>query len=149
MPAILNLAEHARMHGLDDHCRHIAEILAEFDPDLYIVQLPANHPQFSERAPFALVHQPPMREQRVVKTLMHSQVDERLVAEIIQGISVTRNPLSDWEAWEKAQQISKLKRDQEARAQKVETFVTIANALDKNHYAKHNGLYLDPNLRRG
>lgn len=147
MPAILNLAEHARYAGLDDHCRHIAEILSEFDPDLYIVQLPANHPMFSERAPFALVHQPPMREQRVVKTLMHSQVDERLVAEIIQGISVTRNPLSEWEAWEKAQEISKLKREQEERANRIDNFVTVARALDKNHYAKHRGVYLDPRLR--
>lgn len=147
MPAILNLAEHARMAGLDDHCRHIAEILAEFDPELYIVQLPENHPWFTREKPFALVHQPPMREQRIVRTLMHNQVDERLVAELIQGISATRTPLEDWEALEKAQQISKMKREQEARAQRVDEFVTRANTLHHNHYAKHNGVYLDPRLR--
>ena len=147
MPAVLNLAEHARYADLDDHCRHIAELIAEFDPELYIVKLPANHPMFSEHAPFALVHQPPMREQRVVKTLMHGQVDERLVAELISGIAATRSPLSEWEAYEKALEISKLKREQEARAEKVDRFVTTANVLNKNHFAKHNGRFMDPRLR--
>lgn len=147
MPAILNLAEHARYAGLDDHCRHIAEILGEFDPDLYLTKLEPGHPWYTERAPFALVHQPQMREQRIIRTLMHGQVDERLVAELI--LTTTRTPLSDWEALEKANEISRLKKSQEERAQRVETFVTVANALDKNHYAKHNGLYLDPKLRRG
>lgn len=147
MPAILNLAEHARHAGLDDHCRHIAEMLAAFDPDLYLVKLEPAHPWWTDRAPFALVHQPPMRQQRVIRSLMHQQVDERLVAELIQGISATRTPLEDWEALEKALELSRMKKRQEERLERVDRFVTTANALHHNHYAKHNGVYLDPTLR--
>lgn len=147
MPAILNLAEHARYAGLDDHCRHIAEILSEFDPDLYIVKLEPQHPWHTEAKPFALVHQPPMREQRIIQTLMHSQVDERLIAGMLTQSEFTRNPLEEWEAFEKAQEISRLKRDQDARAERVDRFVTIHKALDRNHFAKHGGVYLDPRLR--
>lgn len=147
MPAILNLAEHARYSGLDDHCRHIAEIIAEFDPDLFIVKLEPNHPWYTDQKPFALVHQPPMREQRIVQVLMHAQIDERLIAGLLTQSEFTRNPLEDWEAWEKAQEISRLKRQQDERAQRVDRFVTVHRTLDHNHFAKHRGVYLDPRLR--
>lgn len=147
MPAVINLAHHARYAHLDERCAHIAEMLAEFDDSLYIVKLEPNHPWYTHEKPFALVHQEPLREQQIVRTLMYSQIDERLVAEIIKGVSVTRNPLSDWEAYEKALELSRLKREQEARAQRVDELVLRANVLHHNHFAKHKGVYLDPRLR--
>lgn len=148
MPALLNLAEHARYAGLDDHCKHIAEILAEFDPDLYIVKLPANHPMFTEHTPFALVHHPRGSEQRVVKVLMHGQVDERLVADMLQQEGFTTKPLEAWEAYEKATEISRLKREQEIRDERVDRLTTTFKLLEHNHFAKYaNGVYVDPLLR--
>ncbi len=145
---IINLAEHARYADLDDRCRHIAEILAEFDEDLYIVLLHPSHPMFTQQTPYALVHHPRGREQRVVRVLMYGQIDERLVADMLTQEGFTTKPLEDWEAFEKAHEISNAKKRQEAAAERKDRLSTTFQLLEHNHFAKYaNGAYVDPLLR--
>ena len=148
--AVINLAEHARYAGLDDRCKHIAEILAEFDEDLYIVLLPSNHPMFTQQTPYALVHHPRGRAQRVIRVLMYGQIDERLVADMLTQDGFTSKPLEAWEAFEKAHEISTMKKRQEEAAERKDRLATVFQLLDHNHFAKYaDGSYVDPLLREG
>lgn len=146
MPNYLNLAHHARFIGLDERLMHIAELIAEFDPDLYIVKLEPGHPYYVPPTIYALVHQPPLKEQYIVKTMMYEQVDERLVADLVQkAMSFKGTPLDDWEAYEKALEISRLKKSQEKREERADLLGGLLNT--DGNFAKHNGVHLDARLR--
>ncbi len=62
-------------------------------------------------------------------------------------MTTTRTPMTDWEALEKALELSRLKKRQETIQEGIDKFVTTANALHHNHFAKHDGEYLDPLMR--
>ncbi len=140
-----NLREEARYVGLPGHVRNIAEILAQFDRDVYIEQLPTSHPQFNPERPWAVTHRKPGMESYVIKNLAESQIDARLVAEFIEGTN-RLDGKGGWDAFdalEKAWEIVGAKKRQEEAAEAREKIADLARIGDKYNYARHNGRRLN------
>jgi hypothetical protein len=136
-----NLREESRYIGLPAHVRNVAEVLAVFDRDLYIEQLPSSHPQFNPQMPWSVTHRPPGKEAYVVKNCAEGSIDARLVAEFIEGTN-RLDGQSGWDAYEaleKAWEIMSAKKRQEEAAEQREKIADLARVGDKYHYAKHNG----------
>lgn len=144
MPVIPDLREEIRYAGLPGHVRNIAEILAEFDPDLYICRLPEGHPQFNPDRPWSVVVRPAGREQYVYGNYMESQIDARIVAEFITRANntATGGSYDEFAALQKAWEIVKAKREQEEREQKREMTKDLLALGNRYNYARHNGRIL-------
>lgn len=140
-----NLREETRYIGLPAHVRNIAEILAQFDRDLYIEVLPSTHPQFNAQKPFSITHRPDGQEAYVIKNVAEGDVDARIVAEFIEGSNNLHGGASydEFEALEKAWDIVKAKKKQEEAAERREMFADMLRLGESKNYAKHNGRRID------
>lgn len=147
MSSFLNLAEHSRYADLDGSARDVAEVLAEFDRDLYIKKLEPNHPYYNPPYVYALLHHPVGMEQYVIRQLMPSQIDARLIADVIESVAPVEAGMDAMEAHNKAIEILETKKRQEEREARIEFMADIARINDTRHYAKHNGQFLNPRNR--
>jgi len=140
-----NLREESRYIGLPVHVRSIAEVLAQFDRDVYIEVLPSSHPQFNPQKPYSVTHRPTGQEAYVIKNVAEGDVDARIIAEFIEGQNALHGGASydEFEALEKAWQIMKAKKRQEEAAERREMMADLIRVGEQNHYAKHNGRRID------
>lgn len=145
MAQLPNLREESRYIGLPAHVRNVAEVLAEFDRDLYIEVLPSTHPQFNAQKPFSVTHRPAGRESYVIKNVAAADVDARIIAEFIEGQNNVHTGASydEFDALQKAWDIMNAKKRQEEEAERRELMVDLLKLGEKNHYARHNGRRID------
>lgn len=145
---IMDFSELDRMRDVPTGCERIARVLADYDPAIYIRKLPESHPQFDPNRPYSVVINPGTgQEKYVLKNFAEWQIDERLIAEIIQA-DVTNAGMSidDIQAINAAHELMKIKQKEEEDAHRREVARDLAKLGFSKNYAKHNGkLLFDPN----
>lgn len=146
--SIPDFSEIDRMRDVPRGAERIARVLADYDPNLYIRKLPEGHPQFDRERPYSVVVNPGSgQEKYVLKNFAEWQVDERLIAEIIQA-DVTNAGMSidDMQAINAAHEMMKIKKKEEEDAERRELARDLARIGFTRNFARHNGkLLFDPN----
>jgi hypothetical protein len=125
---------------ISEEHRIIAEIIQDYNPDLYLMWIPPDKRDLNDTEPFAIVHMPPGKSQYVVRRCKDSEVDVRLLEWLWSNDQARGGTdiLGRLEAHEAAKKAMQLKRDQE----KLDAAQDIALSIIKsplNAY-KHNGV---------
>lgn len=145
---IADFGELDRMRDVPRGAERVARVLADYDPAIYIRKLPESHPQFDKDRPYSVVINPGSGgEKYVLKNFAEWQIDERLIAEIIQA-DVTNAGMSidDMQAINAAHELMKIKQKEEEDAHRREVARDLAKLGFTKNYARHNGrLLFDPN----
>lgn len=68
-----------------DNQRRVNEVIADIFPSVKVIKLPESHPAFNVERPFALVDQPEFGMPYVIRNLYESEIDHRLVAELVRN----------------------------------------------------------------
>lgn len=146
MSSIPDLSEVDRLRDLPVSAYRLARMLADYDPDIYIRKLGPGHPQFDKERPYSIVVNG-KKDRYVLKNYAEWQLDERIMADIIQA-DVTNAGMSidDVQALNAAHAMMKAKEREELDAQRKEMAKDIAKLGLTKNYARHNGkLLFDPN----
>lgn len=121
-------------------------MLADYDPSIYIKKLGPGHPQFDKDRPYSIVVVGD-KDRYVLKNFAEWQLDERIMAEIIQSdVTNAGMSISDMEALNAANAMMKAKEREELDAERRELAKDVAKLGFTKNYARHNGkLLFDPN----
>ena len=141
-----DLSELDRLRDVPQHAYRLARALADYDPNIYIIKLAENHPQFDRQRPYSIVVHG-AKDKYVLKNYAEWQLDERIMADIIQA-DVTNAGMSidDIQALNAAHAMMKAKERQEIDAERRELARDVAKLGLTKNYARHNGkLLFDPN----
>lgn len=143
-----NLREESRYLGLPPHARHIAEILAEFDPDIYVEILPSDHIQFNPQKPFSVTIRPVGRESYVYGNYALHELNSRLVASFIERWNDAHGMAGydAFEVLEAAENIMKAKQRQEELEERRDHAKTLFAIANKKSDASYNGIRLNDNV---
>lgn len=125
---------------ISEEHRRIAEIIQDYNSDLYLCWIPPDKRALDDTEPFAIIHMPPGKPQYVVRRVKDSEVDVRLLQWLWSNDAARRGEdiLNSLEAFEAAQKALKLKTE----AEKLEEANDVATSIIKsplNTY-KHNGV---------
>jgi len=145
---ITDFSEIDRMRDVPTGAERVARALADYDPSIYIRKLPEGHPQFDRERPYSVVINPGTgQEKYVLKNYAEWQIDERIIADIIQA-DVTNAGMSidDIQAINAAHEFMKIKEKEENDQARRELAKDVAKLGLTKNYARHNGkLLFDPN----
>jgi hypothetical protein len=143
---IPDLSELDRLRDLPPQAYRLARMLADYDPTIYIRKLSPEHPQFDKDRPFSVVVMGD-RDRYVLKNFAEWQLDERIMAEIIQSdVTNAGMSISDMDALNAANAMIKAKEREELMAERHELAQDVAKLGFSKNYARHNGkLLFDPN----
>ncbi len=96
--------------------QHIAEIIADYDPELRLMYIPPEDRNDSNRSfAFAIGHFPMGRDPYIVRLVRTEEVDERLLAELWLNDTNKNNPMAYLESLEAAQEAIKLRKELDER----------------------------------
>lgn len=146
--SIPDFSEIDRFRDVPTGAERIARVLADYDPAIYIRKLPEGHPQFDRTRPYSVVINPGTGQERyVLKNYAEWQIDERIIAEIIQAdVTQAGGSIDDIQAINAAHEFMKIKERQETMAERREIAQDVAKLGLSMNYARHNGkLLFDPN----
>lgn len=144
--SIPDLSELDRLRDVPVSAYRLARALADYDPNIYIVKLSESHPQFDRQRPYSIVVHG-AKDKYVLKNYAEWQLDERIMADIIQA-DVTNAGMSidDMQALNAAHAMMKARERQERDAERRELARDVAKLGLTKNYARHNGkLLFDPN----
>lgn len=113
----------------------IAEIIQDLDPDLELVFIPTEARSAFDKHPFGVRHK---RGNYMVFTMAENEVDERVIAKLIQGDTRRGNFLGELEAQEAALRLVQYKERMEELEEKREFAHSVLKS-PKSTY-KHNGM---------
>lgn len=105
----------SRIDGIySDKQRRVNEVIADIFPSVRVVKLPEEHPAFSQERPFALVDQPEFGMPYVIRSLYESEIDHRLVAELVRNnLRDSNSEVNKLQLLEMSEQLLEAKREQE------------------------------------
>lgn len=143
---IPDLSEMDRLRDLPLSAYRLARMLADYDDTLYIRKLSPEHPQFDKERPYSVVVSG-SKDRYVLKNYAEWQLDERIMADIIQA-DVTNAGMSidDVQALNAAHAMMKAKEREESDLERREIAKDVARLGLTKNFARHNGKMLfDPN----
>lgn len=143
---IPDLTELDRLRDLPVSAYRLARMLADYDHTIFIRKLSPEHPQFDKTRPYSIVVNGD-RDRFVLKNYAEWQLDERIMADILQ-FDVTNAGMSidDEQALNAAHKMMKAKETQENMAERHEMARDVAKLGLSKNFARHNGkLLFDPN----
>lgn len=72
--------------GLPETARVIADMISDYDPDLFLERLPAGHPWLIEQPdrPYAVIHRPMGLPEYVIESFPDTMLDERIFARVLE-----------------------------------------------------------------
>jgi hypothetical protein len=124
-----------------DFQRRIASVIKDIFPTVRLLRLEALHPSFSPERPYALVDEPHMAPPYVIKTLKESEIDERLIAFLVENNLADPNSKANRLAiLEMAQKAVEAKREIEWLEERKDIMKSIMKS--KKHEYRHNGKVL-------
>lgn len=141
-----DLSELDRLRDVPTSAYRLARALADYDPSIYIIKLTEAHPQFDRERPYSIVVHG-AKDKYVLKNYAEWQLDERIMADIIQA-DVTNAGMSidDVQALNAAHAMMAAKEKQERDAERRELARDVARLGLSKNYVRHNGkLLFDPN----
>src|SRR4030067_1411292 len=103
---------------ISEQHRIIAEIIQDYNPDLYLMWIPPDKRGLDDTEPFAIVHMPIGKPQYVVRRCKDSEVDVRLLQWLWSGDTAREGNdiLGSLEAYEAASKAIKLKEQEDQLA---------------------------------
>lgn len=113
----------------------IAEIIRDLDPNLELCYIPQEARSVFDKHPFGVRHK---QGGYMVFTCAENEVDERLIARLIQGDTRRGNVLGELEAQEAALRLVQFKERMEQQ-EEVRDFAQSVLKSPKNWY-RHNGV---------
>lgn len=141
-----DLSELDRLRDVPAGRERFARMLADYDPNIYIRKLDPGHPQFDKDKPYSIVVMGD-KDRYVLKNYSEFQLDERIMADIIQAdVTNAGMSISDMEALNAAHAMMKAKEREEIDAERRQMAADVAKLGFTKNYARHNGkLLFDPN----
>lgn len=141
-----DLSELDRLRDVPAGRERFARMLADYDPNIYIKKLDPGHPQFDRERPYSIVVMGD-KDRYVLKNYAEWQLDERIMADIIQAdVTNAGMSISDMEALNAANAMMKAKEREEIDAERRQMAADVAKLGFTKNYARHNGkLLFDPN----
>lgn len=122
---------------VSDSHRRVAEIINDYDSELFLAFVPPQLRELDEQYPFALIHSPQGKPQYVVWKLKESEINEQLLARIWSSDNLKHDVLGRIEALDAARHAMKLHAEMEAREEANEIGASILKS--PLHTYKHNG----------
>lgn len=126
---------------LNERVRRVAEIIADYEPTLFLSFIPPKMREVNEEYPYALIHRPLTGGEYVVRRLKEEDIDERLLAWIWSADNERNDVLAQLEKLETAQRVMKLKEEEEMLAPGREFMASVL--ASPKHVFKHDGKKFD------
>ena len=140
--SIPDLSELDRLRDLPTGAYRVARMLADYDPNIYIRKLDPGHPQFDKERPYSIIVNG-AKDKYVLKNYAEWQLDERIMADIIQAdVTNAGMSISDVEALNAAHAMMKAKERQERDAERREIARDVAKLGMSKNYVRHDGKLL-------
>lgn len=140
--SIPDLSELDRLRDIPSGAYRVARMLADYDPNIYIRKLDPGHPQFDKERPYSIVVNG-AKDKYVLKNYAEWQLDERIMADIIQAdVTNAGMSISDMEALNAAHAMMKAKQRQESDAERREIARDVAKLGMSKNYVRHDGKLL-------
>lgn len=116
----------------------IAAMIRDFDENLQLVWIPPEHRHENDTAPpFAIVCTPRDREPYIVFTIKEDELDERVIARLINGDNTKNDPLAWAQAQEDADEAYRLKKAMDKAEERMDFVKTVVGS--NKHSFRHNG----------
>lgn len=127
-------------HFISQEHRRVAEVIQDWNPDIYVVWIPPEDRAANEEFPYALMHSPPDRPAYIIKKIRESELNERLIAWLWANDTTRTNPLANLEKEEAAaREALRLKREMESAAAQDFALSVLQSPL--NIYRHGNATY--------
>lgn len=125
-------------HFVSEKHERIAAMIKDFSEDLSLVWIPPENRQVGDTTPpFAVCCTPRDREPYIVFTIKEDELDERVIARLINGDNAHTDPLAWAQAQEDADEAYRLKKQMD-KAEERQDFIRTVVGSGK-HSFKHNG----------
>lgn len=114
-------------HFVSQEHQRIAEIIHDYDPDLYLCWIPPENRDLDNTQPFAIIHMPEGKPQYIVRKLKDSEVDARLLQWLFSNDQARagNDILGSIEAAEAAKKALKLKEREERIGERLDLAETM------------------------
>jgi hypothetical protein len=135
----MSYIEFDKIDGLysGDH-RRVAEVISDLFPTVRLIRVDALHPAYDPQRPFALVDEPHMLPPYVIRYLRESEVDQRLVAWLVENnMHDANSKVNRLKILEMAEAAMKAKRELEWMGEKKDMMKSVMKS--KKHEYRHNG----------
>jgi hypothetical protein len=131
-----------RIDGLySDFQRRIAGVIRDIFPTVRLLRLEPGHPSFTPEKPFALVDEPNLLPPYVIRTLAESEIDERLIAFLVENnLNDPNSKANRLDILEMAQAAVRAKAEIEWLEERKDVMRSIMKS--KKHEYRHNGKVL-------
>jgi hypothetical protein len=125
-------------HFISEEHRHVAELINDYEPTLFLVWIPPDKRAFNEEFPFAILHRPEGHPEYIVRKVRENEVNADLIAWIWMNDQARggKDVLSRVQAMEDAREAMKLKKQAEQAEANGDLAMSILKG--KNYY-RHNG----------
>jgi hypothetical protein len=118
--------------------RRVAEVIQDLFPTVRLIRVDSLHPAYNPQMPFALVDEPHMLPPYVIRYLKESEVDQRLVAWLVENnMHDPNSKVNRLRILEMAEAAMKAKRELEWMGEKKDMMKSIMSS--KKHEYRHNG----------
>lgn len=117
--------------------RHIAEIINDWDPTVFLVWIPPEQRNMDEEFPFGLLHIPENAPQYIIRKLRPEEVNETLLTWLWSNDLARTDVFGTLQAQEKAREALALKRRLEEKEARDDLATSI---LQGKHWYKHDGV---------
>ena len=124
-----------------DFQRRIAAVIKDIFPTVRLLRLDSLHPSFTPERPYALVDEPHLLPAYVIKTLRESEIDERLIAFLVENNMADPNSkVNRLDILAQAQKAVQAKAEVEWLEERKDVMKAIMKS--KKHEYRHNGKVL-------
>jgi hypothetical protein len=135
----MSYIEFDKIDGLysTDH-RRVAEVISDLFPTVRLIRVDSLHPAYDPQRPFALVDEPHMLPPYVIRYMRESEVDQRLVAWLVENnMHDPNSKVNRLKILEMAEAAMKAKRELEWMGEKKDMMKSVMKS--KKHEYRHGG----------
>jgi hypothetical protein len=131
---------------IDDRHAHLAQIIRDYKPTYELVYIPKKERDATDTKPWAILERHPKTGNNIVRYLSEIEMNDPAgVLEWLFNADLDRNRPQDVfqriQNREAAEQLMKLKAEEEEMHDRLEKVATIASGgRDKKHWFRHNGI---------
>lgn len=125
-------------HFVSERHERIAAMIKDFDEELELAWVPPEHRAANDNTPpFAVICRPRDKQPYIVFTIKEDELDERVIARLINGDNTHNDPLAWAQAQEDADEAYRLKQQMDAAEERMDFVKTVVGS--NKHSFRHNG----------
>ena len=136
------MIEFDKIDGLyTDFQRRIAAVIKDIFPTVRLIRLESLHPSFTPERPYALIDEPHLLPSYVIRTLKESEIDERLIAFLVENnLADSNSKVNRLDILAHAQKAVQAKAEVEWMEERKDIMKSIMKS--KKHEYRHDGKVL-------